>query len=275
MYEWKTKWRTEWKTGMKRGIKGALAVTLIFVLVPLTRPTGRQAEAGGRIVAADSPSLDVVSEWDLLRARLTEAAWNGTGENVDFLAGDSFELSQDILGRLAGKNVTLAMQTGKGVAFSVSGPEVRRTDRPVRISVYYDLAIPARVKNRIPDEDVILRLGMEEKEAYPCRVNMHLSLGASNAGSYVVLFSYDEEKGAMRQEDSFQIDGAGQAMFRLARGDEYLVGIFCGYLAEPGDSLARIAAREGISLRDLMATNQQIEDFDLIRPGQLIYLPTL
>lgn len=253
----------------------ALVAVLIFVLVPLVRPMGRTAASEGEVAAADSPSVDVASEWSLALAQLEEAAWMGTGQNVDFLAGDRIEFSSAVLGILGGKDVTLAMQTGKGAAFSVSGQDVRRIDRPIQITLSYDPAIPVQVKNRIPDKDVLLRFGMEEKEAYPCRVNLHLSLGASNAGSYVILYFYDEATGAMRQEGGFQVNGLGQAMFGLTRGDEYLVAIYDSYLVEPGDSLARLAARKGVSLQYLKSINRHIKDFDLIRPGQMIYLPTL
>lgn len=264
-----------WKMGRKQGITAALAVALIFILVPLVRPMGRTVASDGRIAAAESPSVEVGAERSLLLAQLEEAAQNRTGQIVNFVTGDRVEFSTDILSRLAGSDVTLAMQVGKGMAFSIGGQDVRRIDRPVRLTVSYTPAIPAQAKGLVPDKDVLLRFGTEEKGAYPCRVNAHLALGASNAGSYAVLYSYDETAGAMRQEESFQIDGAGQAVFGLTRGDEYLVAIYYGYLVEHGDSLARIAARKGISLRNLKAANPQIKDFNLIRPGQMIYLPTL
>lgn len=253
---------------MKRKIIIALLTTLIFVFVPLTRPVGPVEAA-----SADSPYADATADWNVLKDRLEEVILMGKGQNVDFAAGDTFEIPADILERLMGENATLAMQVGKGIAFSISGPDVRRTDVPIRVSVSCEGVIPESVVRRLPDRSVVKQFGMAEKEAYPCYMNVHLTLGSGNAGRTAVLYSYDEARGTLRQEGSFQVTETGQAMFRLGRGDEYLVAVYDSYKVGHGDNLTHIASAQGVSLSSLKAANFQVGDYDLIRPGQILYIP--
>ncbi|MDQ3154214.1 MAG: LysM peptidoglycan-binding domain-containing protein [Actinomycetota bacterium] len=45
------------------------------------------------------------------------------------------------------------------------------------------------------------------------------------------------------------------------------------YIVQPGDTLSGIAERFGISLSDLIRANPQINDPDLIHPGEVVYIP--
>ncbi len=45
------------------------------------------------------------------------------------------------------------------------------------------------------------------------------------------------------------------------------------YVVQPGDTLGKIAARIGVSWRDILAVNPQIQNPSLIYAGQVIYLP--
>jgi spore coat assembly protein SafA len=45
------------------------------------------------------------------------------------------------------------------------------------------------------------------------------------------------------------------------------------YVVQRGDSMAKIAAKFGIGLQQLIAANPQIPDPDLIRRGQVIRIP--
>lgn len=47
----------------------------------------------------------------------------------------------------------------------------------------------------------------------------------------------------------------------------------CSYLVQQGDTLGKIAARKGVSLKDILAANPQIHNPSLIYVGQVINLP--
>ena len=263
---------------MKRKIIGKnqimLLTALIFVLVPVIRPGQPVKAAGDGAVAVASDSVEgATDDWNVMAQRLDEAIRNGTGQNVGFLVGNHFEIPTDILGRLAGKNATLALHTSNGVTFSISGGEIYAADAPFTVDVSFESVIPDEVKQQLPGNNILRQFSMAQKDAYPCLLNVHLALGEEYAGRHAVLYSYDEAGSRMRQEGIFRINGQGNAMFGLRRGDEYLVAVYRGYTVAEGETLSHIAFRNGISLQRLMAFNPQIRDADLIQIGQRVNLP--
>ncbi len=225
------------------------------------------------VVIGDSASVHT-EDWNEMLEKLEKAIQEGKGQNVNYMAGDSFTLSADILNRLAGKNATLAMHMADGLTFSFSGTEIRGTDSPVQISLCEESEIPQGAREQLLENVTISReFSMKEKETYPCHVNVHLSFGPQNAGRHAVLYFYDEFDGTMRQEGFYRIQESGNAMFGLNRGDEYVVTVMKGYTVEAGDVLSGIAARNDISLKSLLAANPQITDRDMIREGQLLNIP--
>lgn len=257
-------------------LKIKLILALIFVFVPLIRPTNVVEAAGNGMIAAQSESVsDATEDWNTMVERLDDAIGNGKGENVNFTVGNTFEIPTDILEKLAGKNATLALHTSNGVTFSVSGRDVRRTDEPISVNLTFEPVIPEEICQQIPEEYTVRQFAMEERENYPCRLNVHLGLGEENAGRHAILYSYDEAAGTMRQEGIYRINSAGHAMFGLKRGGAYVTAVMGGYTVASGDTLSHIAVKKGVSLRALKAVNPQIQDIDMIRVGQLVNIPSL
>ena len=241
----------------KKRAKIRIAMLLIFVLVPLLPPRRQVEAAGSRVILSQGAFEEATADWSVMVGRLEEAIRNGKGENVNFSAGNDFTVPEDILEKLAGKNATLALHTSDGVTFSVSGRDVKRTDEPIHVEVCFE------------------QVYMREREAYPCRVNVHMALGEENSGRHAVLFSYDETSGTLRQQGISRITKEGHAMFGLERGDAYVTMIMGGYTVAPGDTLSHIAVKHGVSLRALKAANPQITDVDMIHAGQLVNIPNL
>lgn len=217
----------------------------------------------------------VTADWNEMLEKLDAAIKEGKGQNVNVVVGDSATVSTEILKRLAGKHATLALHMSDGLAFSVSGREIGKVESPVKITLCEESGIPDEVRKQILEGVAISReFCISEKEAFPCRVNVHLSLGAQNAGRHAVLYYYDEFDGTMKQEGFYRIQESGNAMFGLNRGDEYIVVVMKGYTVKAGDSLTRIAARNGISLKSLMEANPHITNKDKIRVGQMLNIPS-
>lgn len=264
---------------MKKKTAIIFAATLTASLIPVSGNM-RQENAAGDVnaiishtVVIGDPSDTVTADWDKMLAQLDTAIQEGKGQNVNVMVGDSAIVSAEILNRLAGKNATLALHMTDGLTFSLSGREIKKTDSPVQISLC-ESGIPDAVSQRLLEGVTISsQFSMSEKEAFPCRVNAHLSFGPQNAGRHAVLYYYDEFDGTMRQEGFYRIQESGNAMFGLNRGDDYIVVVMKGYTVEPGDVLSRIAVKNDISLKSLMAANPQITDSDKIREGQLINIP--
>ena len=266
--------------GVKMKKKAAIifAVTLTAALAPASGSTrGTDADISAiishTVVIGDSSDV-VTADWNEMLEKLDLAIQEGKGRNVNITVGDSAVVSADVLNRLAGKHATLALHMADDLTFSISGREIGHVDYPLQITLCEESGIPGEVAARALEGVTISRqFSMREKEAYPCRINVHLSLGAQNAGRHAVLYSYEEAGRRMRQEGIFRINGQGNAMFGLRRGDEYLVAVYRGYTVAEGETLSHIAFRNGISLQRLMAFNPQIQDADQIQIGQMVNLP--
>lgn len=264
------------KMKKKTAIIFAATLTAATMSVPgsvrQTESTGEISQIISRTVIIGDPG-SAASDWNEMLVQLDTAIRDGKGQNVNISVGDSVVIPTDILERLSGKDATLALHMGD-VTFSVSGRDVGRADYPVQITLCGESGIPDEARRKLLDGVTISReFSMEEKGVYPCRVNAHLSFGPQNAGRHAVLYFYDEFDGTMRQEGFYRIQDSGNAMFGLNRGDEYVVVVMKGYTVEPGDVLSRIAVKNGISLKSLLAANPQITDSDRIREGQLINIP--
>jgi len=259
---------------MKKKVVSAL-FALILIFLPWQFPMGAKAAAGSIVNVLEESDEDILN-WNSAPERIQEAILAGGRRNVDVITGYEMEVSDAILKQLAGKEVTLAMQTGTGISISLSGTDIQRADGQLQITLSEEDVIPESISSRVTESSVMTRaFSMAEKEAYPFRMNVHMDMGRENAGKPVLLYYYDEEDNVMRLTGIFQITQSGYAMFGLNRGDEYLAVVPYGrayYVAE-GDILGRIAGRAGVTLRTLMNGNPQLSDADTIYPGQMIIVP--
>lgn len=215
-------------------------------------------------------------DWDTVGSSIDTAAKAANGQNVDVMAGTRFTVPSSVTGKLAGKRVTLALQTGSGLAFSITGTNVKAA-KELKMTVSYGESIPEAVRQQVTAGASFSRMfAMEEKGNYPFRLNVHLSVGKENAGKLACLYYYDETSGRMRLSGTFTVTESGQAMFEISRGDEYIVvagqrGNAGGsYIVVTGDTLSAIAARNGIGLQKLLSLNPQIKDKNKIYPNQII-----
>nr|WP_296487914.1 LysM domain-containing protein [uncultured Acetatifactor sp.] len=257
---------------MKKTAGWKRVLPLIFILVPVLGPGEPVRASAGTTIISQAPE-EATADWNLMTEWLENAAASGSGENVPFAVGNTFTVSTDILSRLAGKNVTLALYTDSNVTFTVSGTDVRRTDIPVCVTLSEEEVLPDEALRQICGAQIVRQFQMAEREAYPCLVNAHLSLGAENSGKNAVLYSCDEASGRMKQEGIYRINESGSAMFGLKRGGVYAAVIMESYTVMPGDMLSRIAVKKGISLQALTAANPQIADPDRIHVGQILNIP--
>lgn len=199
---------------------------------------------------------------------------------IDVGTGTDVEVPTETLRKLAGKNVTLAMHAGDGIAVSAFGREVETANRDLKITLTdKDDMIPEYVSQKILFGALYSKMfAMEEKVDYDIRLNIHFSLGKDYAGKYANLYHFDEQTDNMIYDGSFIITSGGMAMFSLDRGDEYILtvtddlraGGSVKYTVAAGDNLTRIAEKNGVSLTALIAANPGIIDADKIYPGEIL-----
>ncbi len=249
---------------MKKIVLTAVTLALVLAAVP-----------AGRALAVWSPV-----DWSTVEGEI--GADSQKGENLDVGAGYDLSVPATTMNALVGKDTTLAVHTGDGIAVGLSGKEIQAGNQDLKLTLMrVGNSIPESVSREILSNAYYNRsFAMEEKGAYAVPLSIHFNLNRAYAGKYANLYHYDEEIGKMVFDGSFVITDRGMAMFPLERGDEYIltvtdslpVGGRIGYTVQHGDCLSRIASKNGVSLRALLAANPTIQDADLIRPGQTIMI---
>lgn len=225
----------------------------------------------------DTTVVIVDVDWNAVGDSIDTAVKAAAGQNVNVLSGTRFTVPASVVSKLAGKKVTLALQTGNGLAFSITGTDVKKANE-LRITLVSKVGIPDAIRQQVLAGATASRVfGMEDKGSFPFRVNVHLNMGKENAGKLAYLYYYDEASNTMKLAGSFTVNGDGQAMFGISRGDEYIavvggksVSSAAGYVVVTGDTLSGIASRYGTTLKKLLNANPQIKNMNMIYPGQVI-----
>lgn len=261
---------------MKKKAIMASAAALFLTAAPLCRQ-----------VYATPLAVWTAVDWGTVDKTIDAVSHGGNNDrtenkNINIVIGNVMEVPVETLKKLVGKNVTLAFHTGDGIAVSASGRDLKTAYQDLVINMMdeEDL-IPERVSRGILSDALYSRaFAMAEKEAYDIRLNIHFQLGKEFAGKYANLYYFDELADKLVCQSSFIVTDTGMAMFSMARGDEYLltvteklpVGGRISYTVAAGDCLSRIAARNDVSVKELLAENAWIADADKIRAGDVIVI---
>lgn len=246
--------------------------------------------SGSQNGAADSGSeSNIVIDWDQAavqvndKVKLLAEGKAAAGTVLDLVTGENTIVPSKILEMIRGRNLTLALHNGRGVAFSINGLQL--TQNILKDITSLDLTTatgketegaPAAVRNA---EGVlsVKRITMGGQEALKIPVNMHVALGAENAGHYANLYRYDPAGGKTEYITSYTVTAAGQAMFALQTSSDYLVTVTADkpgnqsggqYVVRKGDTLNGIARKLGINQSQITGWNPQMKDRNKIYTGQ-------
>lgn len=233
----------------------------------------------------EASDIEVQEDWNQIVGNITDIAKvsGSTTSVLNVLAGQHITIPQNALGTLAGQKTVLALHTGKGVTFSLTGTEITAKAKASNMNLSVQvgsIAVPADVIAQKTAGVIDRRqISIENQNSFGMNVNMHLSLGAENAGKYANLYRYNSISGQLEYQGSYLITEAGQAMFGLSQGGEYLVTVTAQmpseqvkgvYIVASGDTMWGIAIRNRMRLADLIAVNPQIKDVNRIHPGDRI-----
>lgn len=247
---------------------------------PTPSATPAPAAPSGQESAAQSVSgQEPLADWNVVYKDVESSVVSGKTQNVYAQVGDKFQVAGNILDKLAGSETALFLNTGKGLSFSVSGVDVPKGIPSIGVVMAAADGIPETVKqNALVGAAFSRAFAMEDKSAYPVKIDIHLNVGRENVGKNAYLYYYDEISGSLKLAGTFKTTEAGQAMFAIFKGDEYIVVVADKATAQPGsytvkqgDSLSRIAVKNGISLQQLLKANPGIKNPNKIRPGDVIY----
>lgn len=215
-------------------------------------------------------------DWNTKLDLIDSAIQSPLIQNVNILTGDSFVVPTDILNRIAGQDATLALHAGNGLTFSIPGRRMGKTDAVFAIHLLPPSIPEYRKQQILSSACASYLIHTKDKNIYPFPVNIHVNLGAENAGKIALFYFYAAADASLHLMGSFKVTESGQAMFPLVQGGEYVVLVpdkVAGYAIKDGENLSLIAARHKVSLEALAAINPQISDMRQVDAGQSINVP--
>ena len=226
--------------------------------------------------------------WTLYELNTGKQAQMAAGSSVvNLITGPDAVIPYYIVNEAINQKITLAFHTNTGICFSVNGNEIRTTWEDLNLKTNGLTAIPADLTNAVSAGAVATRSIHMDAASFPVDIDIHLAMGAENAGKYANLYRYDATQGKLVCVGSFQIVANGQAAFDFPCGGDYFVTVTAGpamtataatttttgtYVVQSGDYLYGIARKFHMTLHDLLAANPQISNPNTIYPGQTLHV---
>ena len=156
-----------------------------------------------------------------------QAADPGETVTVDLSSG-STKLDKDVFETLAGKDVTLVIDLGDGVSWTVNGTDIpadaNLDDLDLGVEMDSD-GIPVDVVNSITGERDTVQMTLAHDGAFGFTMTLTAPLGKENAGYWANLYHYDEDAEALNFEAAAKIDADGSVTIPFSHASQYAIVI--------------------------------------------------
>ena len=146
---------------------------------------------------------------------------------VDLSSG-STKLDKEVFETLAGQDITLDIDLGDGVSWTVKGSDISEdadfTDIDMGVTMGSD-GIPVDVVNAITGERDSVQITLAHDGAFGFTMTLTAPLGAENAGYWANLYHFNEEANAMTFETAAPIGSDGSVSLSLSHASQYAIVI--------------------------------------------------
>ena len=151
------------------------------------------------------------------------------GETVTVdLSSGSTKLDKEVFETLAGQDITLDIDLGDGVSWTVKGTDIPEdadfTDIDMGVTMGSD-GIPVDIINAITGEHGSVQVELAHDGAFGFTMTLTAPLGAENAGYWANLYHFDEDANAMTFETAAPIGSDGSVSLALSHASQYAIVI--------------------------------------------------
>ena len=151
------------------------------------------------------------------------------GETVTVdLSSGSTKLDKEVFETLAGRDVTLVIDLGGGVSWTVNGSDIPEdadfTDIDMGVTMNSD-GIPVDVVNAITGERSTVQITLAHNGEFGFTMTLTAPLGKENAGYWANLYHYDEDAEALNFEAAAKIDEDGSVTIPFSHASQYAIVI--------------------------------------------------
>ena len=151
------------------------------------------------------------------------------GETVTVdLSHGSTKLDKEVFETLAGKDITLDIDLGDGVSWTVNGTDIPEDADFVDIDLGVTMGsdgIPVDVVNAITGEHGSVQMTLAHDGAFGFTMTLTAPLGTENAGYWANLYHFDEEASTMTFETAAPIGDDGSVSLPLGHASQYAIVI--------------------------------------------------
>ena len=188
--------------------------------------TRRSTGGGGSSSSRDeAPSTGDSEGWSGIQDEVADAQ---PGDTVTIDMGDETEVPAEVFEEVAGKDVTVEIDLGGGVSWSVNGQDVPEgvSLSDLDLSVSMDTkGIPVSVFNAVTGEYSTVQFTLAHDGTFGFTLTLTAPLGRENAGYWANLYYYNERGRELEFVTSARIARDGSAALRLEHASQYAVVI--------------------------------------------------
>ena len=137
-------------------------------------------------------------------------------------------LEREVFESLAGQNITLEIDAGDGVLWTVNGLDIPEDTRLHDLDLDVDLGdsdIPARVINAVTGTVDTVQLSLKHDGEFGFTMALSAPLGRENADLWANLYWYNERSEELEFQQAVQIERDGTAEFALDHASDYAIVI--------------------------------------------------
>ena len=163
--------------------------------------------------------------WDDIQEEIGQAQ---PGDTITIDMNGETEVPAEMFEEVAGKDVTVELDLGGGITWTVNGQDVPTDTSLSDLDLGVDLGtngISADVINTVTGEYGTVQMTLAHDGAFGFTLTLTAPLGRENAGYWANLYHYDEEAEALTFETSAQIADDGSVALRMSHASQYAIVI--------------------------------------------------
>ena len=163
--------------------------------------------------------------WDDIQEEISQAQ---PGDTITIDMNGETEVPAEMFEEVAGKDVTVELDLGGGITWTVNGQDVPTDTSLSDLDLGVDLGtngISADVINTVTGAYGTVQMTLAHDGAFGFTLTLTDPLGRENAGYWANLYHYDEEAEALTFETSAQIADDGSVALRMSHASQYAIVI--------------------------------------------------
>ena len=163
-----------------------------------------------------------ISGWNDINKMITKAS---VGDKISIKMNDALLIPKKTLDTIKGKDVTLSLDIGNSMKWSISGTEItaeKLADINLKVTKNSS-GIPADLVKEVAGELSTMQLSLAHDGEFGGTIQLVIPVDSTKGGYYANLFYYNEGTGALDYIASSQMDGKGIATLSMTHASDYVI----------------------------------------------------